>query len=705
MLNYNYLNDKEFLKEFDLEDYKAEYIRISILDFKTESLIANIEGKATAGSANLSGSSNVRRTMSCTVIVDPEGIELQGGGSQQYYNITEVQNLISMNKKVRIEKGFENTLGYLGEGYYPEYNIIWFPLGTYVIKTANVAKSTSGINISLTLNDKTALLNGDMGGTIPAATVFSESELYNADATERIVEKLLIKDLIKYLVVDFGGEDPSNVIIEDIPDTIVKVVKWNGDKTLYYYKENEGSYQAKTEPLENQTEIEKYAKGMDIGYMNEPFVYPGRLECNAGESVATMLDKIKNTLGNFEWFYDINGRFHFQEKKNYLNTSQVKKPNELNEQGYLSVMNMSKSVYTFDASNKKLLTNISSNPQYQNIKNDFVVWGATKTATGADKPIRYHLAFDTKPSIKNEPRLCIVYTDYKKLQQVIVLKDNYEIVDDTTEIKDKTKYYLVKSSDDDKYLVNYWDEENQQFRIFDEWEVCYLKTDDWRTELYFLGLENPNKAFAKNYYAAELNAEWPKIYDVKGSGEPDDNGDYGPIYSGAYRKIKPSNYEYFLDFLEGNEGGSRSISQFNINNIGRRTKVGPDKTANCIFDIDIPQFILVRADGEIDKNETEGISENPIVQVAPEIFDNMVIGGSNVSAYSKVKELLYQYTNYNESISLTTIPIYYLEPNTRITIEDNETGVHGDYMINTISLPLGIGTSTISCTKCLDKTI
>ena len=236
------------------------------------------------------------------------------------------------------------------------------------------------------------------------------------------------------------------------------------------------------------------------------------------------------------------------------------------------------------------------------------------------------------------------------------------------------------------------------FRVFTEYEICYLTTNDWRTELYFLGLENPNKAFAKNYYAAELNAEWPKIYDVKRNANG--SGTYGPIYTGAYRTdLAVQNYEYWLDFLEGSQGGSESVSQFSVNNIGRRVTIGKDKTANCIFPYEFPNFIIYPVGQESDIKETNAIL------VKKELYDKMTLGGGQISAFDKAKELLIQHTQYNEAVTIATIPIYYLEPNTVIHIEDNDVAVNGDYIINTISLPLTIGTSNISCTRCLSKTI
>ena len=79
-------------------------------------------------------------------------------------------------------------------------------------------------------------------------------------------------------------------------------------------------------------------------------------------------------------------------------------------------------------------------------------------------------------------------------------------------------------------------------------------------------------------------------------------------------------------------------------------------------------------------------------------------GGALRSAYDEIKKELYQYTNYNEQISLTTLPIYYLEPNVRITVRDNQSGIYGDYMVKSISLPLDInGTMSLSCTRALER--
>lgn len=697
MLYYNYLDDKEFLKLLDNEKYVESRVKIEILDFTTEATITTIEGKITGGSLNLSGTSNMRRTGSISLVADMNGIEIAGITEPVlYHKITEVDNLISMNKKIRIYKGITNTLAAID--WYEEHDIIWFPLGLFVVKTGSSSRNAAGINISLNLLDKCALLNGDLGGVIPAATIFSESELYNEAGTERIVESVLIKDMIKHLVVDFGGESPENVIIEDIPDSIVKVIKWTGDKELYLITQEGQKRYTLNKPTSLTHLTFKY--GQDIGYMNEPFVYPGKLECNAGEKVANLLDKIRNTLGNHEWFYDVWGRFHFQEKKNYLNSTPAKDILELNETDYLMGINPNLSSYTIDSLD--MVTSISNSPQFLNIKNDFVVWGTRATAAGVKKPIRYHLAFDTKPTPSTEPREAIVYKDYRGLQAVVLLNDNNfvretednpigEIVtDDESKIflkiksdLDQSKYYLSLNRGED-LPAQFWayDKELKVFRAYPNYKYCNLTPLDWRAELYFRCLEDANKSFSKNYYGAEMISEWPKIYDVEKK---------------EYKEGKDL-YEYWIDFIEG--------SDFDVKKIGRRTSIITDNNSNCLFPVEIPNYIIVEADGDVSKERQEANKkQQEVIQVDSKLFGNMSIGGGQNAAYDKVKELLNVHTQFNESISISIKPIYHLEPNTRITIVDEEMGIGGDYIVNTISLPLTHnGTSNLSCMKALSKT-
>jgi hypothetical protein len=59
-----------------------------------------------------------------------------------------------------------------------------------------------------------------------------------------------------------------------------------------------------------------------------------------------------------------------------------------------------------------------------------------------------------------------------------------------------------------------------------------------------------------------------------------------------------------------------------------------------------------------------------------------------LSIKDKLNILINEHTYYTESVTITTIPIYYLEPNTRISIVDEVTGINGEYLVSKITVPL-----------------
>jgi len=335
----------------------------------------------------------MRRTGNLSMIAD------------EYENdLTDTKHLLSINKKVEVLIGFINTTD-----EYTEYNMLWFPQGVYVIISPNISHSNNGVDISLTLHDKMALLNGECGGVLPASVVFNEVEDIDENGDIQITQPTIYQ-IIQELVNHFGGEQLGKIIISDIDSKIKKVMKWTGSTPLYLYQEPTGgtiynSFSTNYNELaERQAQghgvIKEFSYGQDIGYILTDFVYPGELIGNAGDTIVTILDQIKNTLGNYEYFYDINGNFIFQKIKNYLNTSySVFLINEMNANNYLVNYANGKSVYTFE--NGNIIQSYSNSPQYQQIKNDFLVWGKRTSIDGKDIPIRYHLAIDKKPEVGN----------------------------------------------------------------------------------------------------------------------------------------------------------------------------------------------------------------------------------------------------------------------------------------------------------------
>ena len=158
----------------------------------------------------------------------------------------------------------------------------------------------------------------------------------------------------------------------------------------------------------------------------------------------------------------------------------------------------------------------------------------------------------------------------------------------------------------------------------------------------------------------------------------------------------------YLDFIDEDS----ELGQYSVSNIGRRAKIidGNNEGINCVFEPQIPDIVYLQA-GNIDTDRQQLSNFGQYwTQIPSQLSTLLVTGGSLNSCFEKIKDLLYQYTHLNNTISITSLPIYYLEPNTRITVEDDPAGIYGDYIIQSISLPLDISsTMTINAYKALQK--
>lgn len=641
--DFPYLKDSVFLKKFDELKLKEQYVKLIVLTFD-EMPIQEIQGKVTGGNLTLDGSSGMRRTGSLSMVAD------------EYENdLTDTKHLLSINKKVEVLIGFVNTTD-----EYTEYGMIWFPQGTYVIISPNISHNNSGVNISLTLHDKMALLNGECGGTLPASVVFNEIEDIDEDGNIQVTEPTVYQ-IIQELVNHFGGEQLGKIIISDINSKIKKVMKWTGSTPLYLYQEPAADGTIYNSFSTNYNElaarqaqghgtIKEFSYGQDIGYILTDFVYPGELVGNAGDTVVTILDQIKNTLGNYEYFYDIDGNFRFQEIKNYLNTSySTFLINEINADNYLVDYTSGKSVYTFEDAN--IIQSYSNSPQYQQIKNDFLVWGKRTSIDGNDVPIRYHLAIDSKPTIGNSYKV-FFFTDpddgITKAKKPVEFASKSNFPD-----KGETGIYYYAA---DTGIIYKWATDAKTYEQT-PYTIETIKATDYRTELYMAGVASEPFGLDSNYYYTELKNEWPKLYDMRNQ----------KFFEGVIDQ--PSDIDFFLDFIDT----PTAISEFSIQNIGRRTTTLVDDSINCIFEPDSPDIVIIEAgseDADSMQRECEARKQE-YAQVRSEIYAMLLNGGALRSAYDEIKKELYQYTNYNEQISLTTLPIYYLEPNVRITVRDN----------------------------------
>lgn len=685
MREISILKDAAFLKKLDVENIRVQYVKIIVLD-KNEKPLRAIEGRVSTGSISINGKSAVRRAGSFTFLAE-----------ETKNDLTDIDNLLSMNKRIKILVGLEN---HIDENY---DDIIWFPQGIFIITNPSLSHTTGGVTINIQFKDKMCLLNGENGGILPTSITFDsydqiiglernlldfpsnpntytvyqikdkyymwdtlngwyESSLNKVNTVTSVKQKIF--DIIQTLVVNYGGESLNKIIVNDVPTEIKNAVRYVGQNTLYY--DPATSLYTTDEDIIDTSKCYTFDYNEECGYVYTDFTYPGSLVSAIGESVTSVLDKIKNTLGNFEYFYDINGNFVFQEIKNYLNNTYnpiTKTEQEyrlttngiiLNEANYImDLSNQNKSVYTFEEGST-LISSYSNTPNYNNIKNDFHIWGKSDK----DLAIHYHIVVKEKP-IKQEK-----YEEYEE----------YTF----------PKWNVV-------FLTNSDNSFNGKLRLAEEDEEHeeYIP-DDWRAELYLEGLQKLKSQQRPDIYEQELLDMFDSIYNMKEKcflTEADNS----------------SRLNYWIDYISSPE-----LYDISVDTIGTKIYSYQNDEIKRLYSRDIPDTIIINE--AFNQKEQKRIidkcfaSNQNFSRISKKIFNNLSLGSYGLTAQDNARELINQYTDFNSTISLSSIPIFYLEANSRITVQDKASGIYGDYIINSIKLPLNAkGNMTISATKAIDR--
>lgn len=634
---FEYLNDMNFLTALDKLRIKSHYAKIVLLSFD-EKPIREIQGNITSGNLSVNGSSSVRRTINLTMLAD-----------ETNSNLENIDNEISINKKVKVYVGYKNPL----KSYIQYGDIAWFKCGMYVLSSANISRSTSGWTISISGKDKMCLLDGTVGGTFPASVTFHESYIYDNEGNLTIVNPTIFQ-IIYEAVNHWGGEAIENIIISDLEETVRLLVKYIGGKPIYF---NNDYTSFDFTPSGDFPEANMISYGEDAGYRLVDFTYPGELILDAGDTVTDLLDKIIAVLGNYEYFYDLDGRFVFQEIKNYLNTGSPL--DELSEEDYTKSYNNAKFMYSL--TDLDTTTAITRNPNFDNIKNDFYVWGKRTTSNDVEVDIRYHLAIDTKPDIEMAGQYM------------------WAVKDSGTGLLIRYDFNQISSG----YTVEGY-----------EVELVGIPCTEWREELYrrAMNAQVTNSVY-DNYYDSELIAEWRRLYDPMNENWNSYNHWNPDVFN------NPENINYWLDFIDT---GS-AMGRYSIGEIGRRTIVESNDSYTSIYNKEAPDIIFI--DGyDPDLIEHYVNMGQRFFILTDEYQDLFVASSTGTSCFDKIREMLYQNLNYNTTMSITCLPKYYMEPNNIIHIEDKKSNINGNYQITQFTLPLTYnGTMSITATQVLTR--
>lgn len=633
--------NNSLLEKLVNEKIQTTYAKIVTYSFD-EKPLSSIEGRVSGGSIQANGASAVRRTLSLSMVAKPE-----------IANIENFDNEIAINKKVKI---------YIGR--LVENEIMWFNCGFYVISNASVNQSTSGWTISISGKDKMALLDGTAGGTLPTAVTFHEIFEDLGDGNYKI-DYPTIYQIIQEAVNHYGEIPLHDIIINDLEKVAKVLIKYIGGKPIYF-AENYASFAY----AEDAVHIQKYTYGQDVGYEFTAFTYPGELVLTAGATVVNLLEKICQILGNYEYFFDLDGRFIFQEKKNYLNT--VSPIAYLVPQDYIQSYSTEAA---YEIKDSDTLVSLTRSPRYEDIKNDFVVWG--KNTSGVD--IHYRLVIDEKP------------------------------------VLNKCKKYMWSVVNDMGDVINYLYTDTNT-KPAEAKELAASPCEEWREEIYRNALERQVQAQSTEPYDAEMLAFWRLLYNP-------DNKDWVYANYPEYNHWNPSVREdpasliFWIDFIDT----TSEVGKYAVSQIGRRMKVVNNDSIKILFTKQIPPIVFIPdyqevADLlEIEYADAEDAAEkvreycaanetNYFFQLSPQVESSFVNSSTGSSAFDEIRNLLYQYLVYNTTISISCLPRYWYEPNNMIYLENRENGIQGNYVITQYSLPLTYNdTMSITMTQALTR--
>jgi hypothetical protein len=139
------------------------------------------------------------------------------------------------------------------------------------------------------------------------------------------------------------------------------------------------------------------------------------------------------------------------------------------------------------------------------------------------------------------------------------------------------------------------------------------------------------------------------------------------------------------------------LLKYGINKIGDRTKVINDSKVTSVYFRNTPQIIFTTPEDYNAKARRTGYT---YIWLTDEMKDLFTISAQGKSAEEEIENLFNQHSYCSEVVAISSIPIYYLEPNTVVNIHNEDSGINGEYKVDKITLPLtNGGLMNISATK------
>ena len=439
------LYDKMFLKELDLHRNKTIFAKITALSMD-ERPLESIEGRVTQGSINVDGASAVRRTCSLSIVTNDIDISnylwtlntkfkleigLKNGINQNYpsiiwfnqgtYLITSFSTALQATSFTINIQGKDKMCRLNGEnggllqssvdfGKMEEIDekgnriFIQQKLKDIVRDMVHAYGGEPYHNIIINDLDTPGLMLEEYKNNEPLFLVRKAEYGYTGEYEMGYINGCDYYCLYRqpngfYKACTFAQLPVYDSLIETLAEYTEKPTEFYILTGVEYQRLKDNNSISVVTDLQDMTLwcAAKIEQGQVAGYSETELTYTGDLIANAGESITSVLDKIKNMLGDFEYFYNLDGQFVFQKNKNYINTSWAPKVmwGQDNED-YIVEAYSDASAATYSFLGNELLTAFNNTPNLANLKNDYSVWGERSVA-GGTIPIHIRYAIDKKP--------------------------------------------------------------------------------------------------------------------------------------------------------------------------------------------------------------------------------------------------------------------------------------------------------------------
>lgn len=159
----------------------------------------------------------------------------------------------------------------------------------------------------------------------------------------------------------------------------------------------------------------------------------------------------------------------------------------------------------------------------------------------------------------------------------------------------------------------------------------------------------------------------------------------------------PESLLFWIDFI----GQNSELKKYSVATIGRRPKAINDDKVSAIFFREIPNVLFI--DPTLQAPEDSSLNYVKL-NLGGGLINYFVLSSQGKSAKEVLDSMVYDYTYFQENINLSCLPLYYLEPNTLINIINTETGINGEFIIQSFNIPLnGDGMMSITATRLAER--